>query len=273
MSINSVDFDYICQLVRDRAAISLEADKAIRAEWRLAPLAQQAGVNTVGELIALLRTQPFNRLHVQVVEAMLLSETSFFRDIYPFEALEKVLLPQLLRQRLCERTLNLWCAACSSGQEPYSIAILLRQHFPIFAGWKVQLVASDVSGEILNRAQQARYSQLEISRGLSPVFRVRYFQQQGDEWQLKEELRRMVHFCQINLAEDWPTLPCMDIIFMRNVLMYFDRATKKAILEKVRQVLNPEGYLFLGATETTITLDDCFEPVHFDKALCYRLRR
>ncbi|MBD1938769.1 protein-glutamate O-methyltransferase CheR [Microcoleus sp. FACHB-68] len=273
MSISSDDFNYICQLLRDQTAISLEADKAIRVERQLAPIAQQAGFSSIEELVALLRTQQPNELHIQVIEAMLLSETSFFRDNYPFEALKKVLLPQFLKQRLSERSLNIWSAACSTGQEPYSIAMLLHQYFPIFAGWNVRFIASDISGEILTRAREGRYTQLEIHRGLTAAQQLRYFQQQDNEWQLKQQIRQMVEFRQINLAAGWPTLPLMDIIFMRNVLIYFDVATKKAILAKLRQVLSPDGYLFLGASETTITLDNSFEPVYFDKALCYRLRR
>lgn len=272
MSIDSLDFDYIRYLVRDRAGILLAADQVSQAELRLEPIAQLAGVDSVGELVALLKIQPFNRLHAQVVEALLLNETSFFRDIYPFEALQKFLLPRLLKKRLGDRTLNIWCAACSSGQEPYSIALMLHQHFPIFSKWKVQFVASDISNEVLARANEGIYSQEEVDRGLTPTLVKRYFQPLGDRWQLKKDIRQMVEFRQINLAELWPQMPSMDIIFMRNVLIYFDIKIRKSILEQVGQLLSPDGYLFLGVSETTITLDDSFEPVQFDKTVCYRLR-
>ncbi len=272
MSLESADYNYIRQLVRDRAAMEMEADKGKRAQSRLLPIAQQVGVNSVGELVALLKNQPFNHLHVRVVEALLLTETSFFRDVYPFEALKKVVLPLLLKKRRAERSLNIWCAACSSGQEPYSIALLLRQYFPIFSTWKLRFIASDISGEMLSRASSARYSPLEVSRGLPPAFLKRYFQPVGHEWQLNDDIRQMVEFQQIDLADEWPPLPSMDVIFMRNVLIYFDIPTKKAILEKVGRVLQPDGYLFLGVAETTVALDSSFEPVKFDKAACYRLR-
>lgn len=203
---------------------------------------------------------------------MLETETSFFRDIHPFEALQTFVLPLLLKKRSANRTLNLWCAACSSGQEPYSIALLLRQHFPIFTGPTVHFLASDISPEMLSRARVGRYTQHEVSRGLPPALLRRYFQQLDSEWQIQEDIRRTIDFRQIDLAGEWPPLPPMDIIFMRNVLIYFDIETRKAILTKVREVLSPDGYLFLGAGETAVTLDDIFKPVRFDKTVCYKSR-
>ncbi|HIK27952.1 MAG: methyltransferase domain-containing protein [Oscillatoriaceae bacterium SKW80] len=247
-------------------------DKRKRALSRLLPLTKQAGVDSVGELVTLQKIKPFNHLHVSEQEALPLTETSFFRDIYPFEALKKVVLPLLLKKRRSSQTLNIWCAACSSGQEPYSIALLLRQYFPIFSTWKLRLIASDISEEMLSRARAARYSQLEVSRGLPPTFLKRYFHPVGEEWQLNDDIREMVEFQQIDLTDEWLPLPSMDIIFMRNVLIYFDVPTKKAILEKVRGVLQPDGYLFLGIAETTVALDSLFKMVKFDKAVCYRLR-
>ena len=203
---------------------------------------------------------------------MLTTETSFFRDIPFFEALRKSVLPNLLEKRSTEKKLNLWCAACSSGQEPYSIAILLREHFPTLASWTLTFIASDLSTEMLARAQEGRYSQFEVSRGLPTALLIKYYQQQGPTWQIKEEIRRMVEFRQINLIAAWSSLPDMDIIFMRNVLIYFDTKTRKAILGKVRRSLKPDGYLFLGSAETTTNLDDTFENIQIDKTMVYRLR-
>ncbi len=204
---------------------------------------------------------------------MLETETSFFRDTHPFEALQTFVLPLLLKKRSGNRTLNLWCAACSSGQEPYSIALLLHQYFPVFTGPTVHFLASDISPEMLSRARFGRYSQHEVSRGLPPALLRRYFQQQDSEWQIQEDIRRTIDFRQIDLAGEWPPLPAMDIIFMRNVLIYFDIPTRKAILTKVGQVLSPDGYLFLGAGETAVALDDIFKPVRLDKTVCYKLRQ
>ena len=271
MTTSSIDFDYIRKLVREHSAVTLEADKDYLAELHLAPLARLAGVDSIAELVAKLRTQPFNCLHMQAIEALLTHETFFFRDLYPFEVLKNCLLPEFSKQRAVERTLNVWCAACSSGQEPYSIAMMIREHFPMLTKWTLRLIASDFSGDILARARKGHYNQLEVKRGLPETLRDKYFQKQGNEWQIKEDIRQMVEFRQINLIESWPSLPAMDIIFMRNVLIYFDVETKKAILSKVRQLIKPDGYLFLGGGETTLNLDNSFERIQFNKTVCYRL--
>lgn len=272
MGISSIDFTYLRQLVREHSAVVLDADKEYLAELHLRLLAEKAGFDSITDLVAHLRNQPFNKLHVQAIEALVTYETSFFRDVYPFEALKNFVLPELLQQRQVERSLNIWCTACSSGQEPYSIAMLIREHFPMLANWKLRLIASDFSGKILARAHQGHYNQLEVNRGLPATLRQKYFQQQDNQWQIDEDIRQMVEFRQLNLIESWSSLPAMDIIFMRNVLIYFDAEMKKAILRKVRQLLKPDGYLFLGGGETTINLDHSFERVQFGKSICHRLR-
>ena len=203
---------------------------------------------------------------------MTTNETSFFRDLHPFDALKKTLLPELVIKRGGERILNFWCAAASSGQEPYTVALLLREHFPLLADWTIRFIATDLSAEMVERSRAGRYSQLEMNRGMPAAFLVKYFQRQGVEWQVKEEIRAMIEFRQLDLVRAWPSMPPLDIIFMRNVLIYFDVATKKAILAKVRRLLRPDGYLFLGAAETTLNLDDNFERRQLDKAGCYHLR-
>jgi chemotaxis protein methyltransferase CheR len=270
--LNSDDFAYIVKLVHDRSAIVLETGKEYLVESRLLPIAQNEGCASVADLVARLRSLSANGLRQKVIEAMTTNETSFFRDLYPFEALKKTVLPELIARRGGERTLKLWCAASSSGQEPYSIALLLREHFPGLTDWTVQFIATDLSLEMVRRARAGRYSQLEVNRGLPAPLLVKYFHRHGVEWQIKEELRRMVEFRQMNLVEAWSALPEMDVIFMRNVLIYFDVSTKKNILAKVRRLLRPDGYLFLGAAETTLNLDDGFERMQFEKAGCYRLR-
>ena len=203
---------------------------------------------------------------------MMTTETWFFRDAYPFEAVQNHIIPELITKRRSQRSLDIWCAASSSGQEPYSIAMLLREHFPQLASWTISLIASDISHKMLDKSRQGRYNHHEINRGLSPHLREKYFQRQGKDWQLDTEIRLMVEFRQFNLIDSWLPMPLMDIIFLRNVLIYFDVEMKQAILAKVRQLLKPDGYLFLGGGETTINLDRAFKPVQFNKAICYQLR-
>ena len=272
-TISPSDFNYIRDLVRRHSAIALEADKAYLVETRLAPLARLAGFASLQELIASLRTQtPTHPLYRQVVEAITTHETSFFRDLHPFDALRTTVLPDLLAKR---RSLNLtiWCAACSSGQEPYSVAMLVREHFPTLVNHRVRIIATDLSGAILDRAREGLYSQIEVNRGLPAVLLTKYFDKQGLHWRIRSEIRRMVEFQQNNLAESWPPIPPLDVVFMRNVLIYFDVDTKKAILAKIRQVLKSDGYLFLGSSETTLNLDAAFEPISMGKSLCYQLRQ
>lgn len=271
-TINSSDFNYIRDLVRRHSAIALEADKAYLVETRLAPLARQAGLASLQELIGLLRIQPAHPLHRQVVEAITTHETSFFRDLHPFEALKTTILPALLARRR-PSSLTIWCAACSSGQEPFSIAMLMREHFPTLTTRQIRIIATDLSSAILARAREGLYSQIEVNRGLPAALLTRYFDKQGLHWRIKSEIRRMVEFQQSNLAEPWPLIPPADLVFMRNVLIYFNVDTKKAILAKIRQVLKPDGYLFLGSSETTLNLDAAFEPISLGKSTCYQLRQ
>jgi len=269
--VSTNDFDYLRQLVHDHSAVVLSADKIYLAELHLQPIAESAGFALIAELVSYLKTQPFNNLHIQTIEALVTNETSFFRDHHPFEALKQYILPELIKKRAIERSLNIWCAACSNGQEPYSIAMLIREHFPLLTNWSIRLIASDFSTKVLARAQKGHYNQLEISRGLSKNLRDKYFQRLDSHWQIKDEIRQMAEFRQINLMQSWSSLPEIDVIFLRNVLIYYDIATKKALLRKVKQQLRTDGYLFLGSAETTINLDESFKQVSFNKSICYRI--
>jgi chemotaxis protein methyltransferase CheR len=269
--ISSFDFDYLRQLVQQHSAVVLDGHKTYLAELHLQPIAESAGFASITQLIDYLRHQPLNDLHIQTIEALVTNETSFFRDNYPFEALRQCVLPELIKKRRIERSLNIWCAACSNGQEPYSIAMLIREYYPILKNWSVQIIASDFSSKVLARAKKGIYNQLEIKRGLPKNLREKYFQPQESEWQIKDEIRQMVDFRQINLVHSWSLLPNFDIILLRNVLIYFDIPTKKALLKKSQQQLRPDGYLFLGSGETTLNLDESFERVQFNKSICYRL--
>jgi chemotaxis protein methyltransferase CheR len=273
MAIAASEFDYIRRLVLEESAIVLEEDKQYLAESRLLPVARREGFDSIAPMVACLRARKLDDLHRKVVEAMTTNETSFFRDFHPFEALKKSLLPELMTSRACSKELNFWSAACSSGQEPYSLAMLLQEHFPNLAGWRVRIIATELSTEMLARAREGRYSQLEVNRGLPASLLVKYFRQQGTEWQIREDLRRKVEYQILNLAEAWPLLPAMDLILMRNVLIYFGIETKKQILAKIRKVLRPDGFLFLGGAETTFNLDETFERIQFDRTICYRVRK
>jgi chemotaxis protein methyltransferase CheR len=265
------DFEVVRKLLLERTAIVLEPGKEYLVETRLSPLVRQLKLNSLEELVTRLRSQADNGLHRQFVEAMVITESLFFRDHHPFEALRRTVLPDLMNRRRSERKLNIWCAASSTGQEPYSLALLLREHFPELAGWKISLLASDISREVLARAREGRYKQIEVNRGLPASLLVKYFEQHGTDWQLKPYIRQMVDFQEINLAQGWPVLPTMDLILIRNVMIYFEVDTKKKILGKVARLLRPDGYLLLGGAETTLNLDDSYRRVEPLKAGFYQL--
>ncbi|HMD97494.1 MAG TPA: protein-glutamate O-methyltransferase CheR [Terriglobia bacterium] len=271
MAITRPDFEFIRDLVRVKAGIVLDPGKEYLVESRLAPLARKEGLPSLSALVAGLRSRSPNSLHYKVIEAMTTNETTFFRDHKPFELLRTKVLPEVVSRRGAGRRISIWCAASSSGQEPYSIAMLLREHFPFLATWRVDFIASDISQEMLARTRQGRYSQLEVNRGLPATYLVKYFRKEGAEWQVLDDLRRMLSLREINLAEAWPHLPTLDIVFMRNVLIYFSVESKKEILARVRKLLRVDGYLFLGGAETTLNLDDNFEAVP-GLSTCYRLK-
>lgn len=277
MPIATADYEFIRDLVRSRSGITLEAGKEYLVETRLLPLSRNEGFASVGELVARLRSSPGpSPLLRKVIEAMTTNETSFFRDIHPFEALRDTILPELIQARQATKTLSIWCAAASSGQEPYTIAIILREHFPqLFnSGWRVQFIATDLSSEMIRRCREGRYSQLEVNRGMPAGLLVKYFKKHGMEWQVDESLRRLIDFRELNLCDEWPMLTApgtLDLVFMRNVLIYFSLETKRQILGKVRRLLRPDGYLFLGGAETTINVDENYQRLQIQKTGIYRL--
>jgi chemotaxis protein methyltransferase CheR len=264
------DFDYIRRVLQERTAIVLEQGKQYLVESRLTPLVRRHNLASIGELIAHMRAQPERGLQAQLVEAMVTTETSFFRDHRSFDTLQNHVLPDLIRRRRGEKALRVWSAACSTGQEPYSIAIMLREKFPELAKWHVTILASDISTEALARAAQGRFNQIEANRGLSAALLVRYFEQVGTSWQLRSDIVDMVRFQEINLALPWPTLPRFDLILLRNVMIYFDVATKKSILARAGKLLRHDGYLLLGGAETTINLDDSYCRVESMKSGYYQ---
>lgn len=271
MGIATPQFDYLRKIVRQHSAIVIDADKDYLAESRLGPVAEHEGFNSIEALIQSLERQTFGVLHRKVVDAMTNNETWFFRDYQPYDALKQQIIPELLTRNASTKKITFWSAACSSGQEPYSIAMSLRENFAL-PGWNYSIVATDLADHILQRAKVGSYSQMEVSRGLPTPLLTKYFVQDELQWKLKLEIRNMVDFRSMNLISSWPLMPIVDVIFLRNVLIYFDVDTKRAILEKARKVLHPKGYMFLGAAETTLNLDDNFERVPFGRTAYYRLR-
>jgi chemotaxis protein methyltransferase CheR len=271
MTINATDFQYISKMVQDLSAIVLVTGKEYLVESRILPLAKQEGFESIEELVKSLRSNPKNGLSTKVVDAMTTNETSFFRDIHPFETLKKHIIPDLMKKRESTKQLNIWSGASSSGQEPYTIAMILRENFPELRNWKLNYISSDISNEMLDRCRKGVYSQLEINRGLPATLMVKYFERHGTEWQAKEDLRKMIDFRYLNLCERWPTMPKMDLVLMRNVLIYFDVEMKKNILRQIQELLRPDGYLFLGAAETTMNLNESFERMDYKQSGCYRI--
>jgi chemotaxis protein methyltransferase CheR len=265
------DFDFIRAVVRDRSAIVLEDGKQYLVESRLDPIVKDLGLGSIGDLVALLRSPSSNDLRQRVVEAMVTTETMFFRDVLPFEMIRKVILPDLVLRRAAERRLNIWCAACSTGQEPYSVGILIREYFPELSTWTINILATDLSRDVLSRARAGIYKQAEVNRGLPASLLLKYFRQQGTSWQLVDEIRAMVDFQELNLVRAWPPLPPMDLVFLRNVMIYFDVQTKKTILARMARVLRPDGYLLLGGAETTFNLDNSYRRLNELKSGFYQV--
>ena len=272
--LTRLDFEYVRSLVRKESAIVLDDSKTYLVISRLLPVARHHGFETVGALISNLQATPQGDLHTLTVEAIATTETSFFRDLHPFIALRDEILPELIQKRSqSSRTLSIWSAGCSSGQEPHSIAMILRDRFANLAGWNLQLNASDLSSQMVQRAGLGTYSQLEVNRGLPAPYLVRFFDQIEDRWVLKEDLRTMFRYFQQNLTREWTSLPAIDVLLLRNVLIYFDVATRRKLLRQVRRLLRPDGYLLLGSAETTLNLDDLFDRVRVGKAVFYQVAK
>jgi chemotaxis protein methyltransferase CheR len=271
MTIAAADFAYVRELVHRRSAIFLEDGKEYLVEARLLAIAQASGEESLGRLIFRLRGSPEGSLHKQVVEAMTTNETSWFRDHHPYNALESSILPDLLRRRARARRLTIWSAATASGQEAYSIAMVLHDLPAADPTWDLRVLATDLSEEMVCRTKAGRYSQLEINRGLPAAKLVRHFTRAGTEWQVNEALRRMVEVRQLNLAAPFPPLPPVDVVFLRHVLIYFKPDTRRQIFHQVRRVLQPDGYLVLGGADAAPDMD-AFERVQLDKTTVYRIR-
>jgi chemotaxis protein methyltransferase CheR len=255
------DFDFLRQLLKQRSGLVLSAEKQYLAESRLLPVARKHGLANLAELVGKLKSARPSPLSVEVVEAMTTNETFFFRDKAPFDHLRDAALPALIAARAREKRLRIWCAAAASGQEPYSLAMVLAGMKSALAGWRVDILATDLSGEVLEKAKTGLYSQFEVQRGLPIQMLVKFFTQSGEAWQIAPQLRDMVQFRPINLLNDFSSLGTFDIVFCRNVLIYFDQDTKTDVLNRLAAQIPADGYLLLGAAETVVGLTDAFKPL------------
>jgi chemotaxis protein methyltransferase CheR len=255
------DYDFLRKCLKERSGLVLSADKQYLVESRLLPVARRAGLANLGELVGVLRDAADPALMTSVVEAMTTNETFFFRDKVPFEHFRTTVMPALIDARRASRMIRIWCAASSTGQEPYSLAMCLKECEQDIAGWHVDVLATDLSAEVLEKARQGIYSQFEVQRGLPIQLLVKYFTRSGEFWQISPELRAMVNFRQLNLLADFSQLGVFDIVFCRNVLIYFDTETKADVLNRLAKVTASDGYLTLGAAETVVGLTDRFKMV------------
>jgi chemotaxis protein methyltransferase CheR len=249
----SSDYAYLRQLVSNLSHNVMDPSRDYLFDTRLTRVLRNNGMNRLGDLVTSLRMRPNPKLEHAIAEAMTINETSFFRDSRPFELLRTELLLPLIEQRKHLRSLRMWSAACSTGQEAYSLAMLLLEHFPQLAGWTLEIEGTDISAEVVDRAQQGTYHRIEINRGLPARFVVRYFEHVGENWVVKPELKKMCRFRQANLCG--PMLPFnrasdrFDIIFLRNVMLYFSHETRKTLMTGIHRILAPDGFLFLGSSE------------------------
>ncbi len=271
--ISFEDVTYIRNLIRVRSGMVLEPEKNYLLQSRLKPFAKQEGFGSMADLVSQLRQTSYGPLHKRVVEAMTINETSFFRDLVPFQILKDRLLPEVIQANVDIKRLHIWCGASSSGQEPYSILLTILHHFPELASWDIRVIATDISQQMIKRGQEGRYGSFEVNRGLSPPLLNTYFSRHGMEWQIRDDVRSMIEFREMNLAGSWLGLPRMDLVFMRNVMVYFDMETRKDILRRIRGILASHGYLILGATETTLAVDDHFERVPVNGTSVYRVKK
>lgn len=255
------DYDYLRTLVKARSGLTLSADKHYLVESRLLPVARKAGLPTLGELVLRLRGAGGDSLTIDVVEAMTTNESFFFRDKFPFENFRTFIIPALLQARASQRRIRIWCAAAATGQEPYSLAMILKEMGCQLDGFRVEILATDLSNEVLEKAKSGIYSQFEVQRGLPIQLLVKYFTQAGEMWRIAPEIRDMVQFRPINLIRNFSNLGSFDVVFCRNVLIYFDQATKIAVLERIADVTASDGYLALGGAETVIGLTEMFKAI------------
>ncbi|PJB71996.1 MAG: chemotaxis protein CheR [Alphaproteobacteria bacterium CG_4_9_14_3_um_filter_47_13] len=261
------DFDLYRDLLIKKSGLSLTPDKSYLLDSRLTPVSKKWGFATLDAMTVALRGMPDPALIKEVIEAMTTNETSFFRDSKPFELFRQVVLPFMAKKRAANKSIKIWCAASSSGQEPYSLAMTILENRHLIPGWKVEIVATDISDDILKKAIAGEYSQFEVQRGLPIQLLIKYFDQKDDKWVIKEELRKMIRYKTFNLLNDMTALGTFDIVFCRNVLIYFDHATKQDILSRMSKRMASDGFLFLGGAETVLGFTDEFRMMEGHRGL------
>jgi chemotaxis protein methyltransferase CheR len=259
--VKPADFELLSGMLRTRSGLVLSKDKVYLLETRLMPVARKRGLENVEALVEEVRSKKEELLFRDITEAMTTNETFFYRDNKPFDAFRDDILPHLIEARATKKALRIWCAAASTGQEPYSLCMILKEATAKLHGWRIEIVATDLSRDVLEKAKVGLYSQFEVQRGLPIQHLVKYFKQVGELWQIDESIRSMVTFRELNLMDDFSRLGSFDLIMCRNVLIYFDQETKNGVLERISRTMPADGRLILGAAETVIGVSDKFRPV------------
>ena len=254
------DFAFVAKMLKERSGLIVTPDKAYLLESRLTPIARKRGMQGLDDLLRHLPTGGED-LQREVTEAMTTNESFFFRDIKPFDQFKALVLPQLLHSRASKKSFRIWSAACSSGQEAYSLAMILKEESAKLAGWKIEIVGTDISKEMLEKAKAGVYSQFEVQRGLPVQLMVKYFKKNNETWQIDQAIRQMVQFKEYNLLTDLKPLGQFDVVFCRNVLIYFDQPTKTKVLDNISKIVPDDGILYLGGAETVLGISDKFKPV------------
>jgi len=270
MSLATQEFEFLRDLVIAGPGIVLEPDRQHVVEARLAQLALNEGFGSVSQLIEGVRKSPPTQLQRKLLDVITNNETWFFRDTQQFETLKNFVLPEFVTARRSVRKLVIWSAACSTGQEPYSIAMLVRENFPELLSWDFQIIATDYSSRVLQKAQLGKYSRFEVNRGMPATLLTKYFLRDGLDWQLRPEIRTMISFHQINLTQPSANIPRSDIVLLRNVLIYFDRGTRHELLDRIRFSLPEDALLVLGAAENVSDLQIRLKPVQINNTCWYR---
>lgn len=265
--MNPLDYDFIGELLKRRSGLVLAPGKEYLLESRLTPIVREHGLSSLDALVADLRKPGSDTLQAEVTEAMTTNESFFFRDNTPFDLFKEDMMPALQVSRATQRKLRIWCSACSTGQEPYSLSMLLKEMADKIVGWRIEIVATDLSSEVLEKAKVGMYSQFEVQRGMPVTMLVKYFTQVGEMWNIDAGVRAMVDYRKLNLLESFSHLGAFDIVFCRNVLIYFDQPTKTKVLDGISSLLAPDGYVVLGAAETVLGISDKLKPVGGKKGL------
>ncbi|CAK0758238.1 chemotaxis protein methyltransferase CheR [uncultured Gammaproteobacteria bacterium] len=261
------DFDMFCTLLKQRSGLVLTKDKAYLLESRLMPVARKWNFKGLDELAGAVRMRKEEALLRDITEAMTTNESSFFRDQKPFDLFKQLVMPKLMEARAAKRSLRIWSAACSSGQEAYSLAMQLQEEGPKIGGWKIEILGTDISPEMVERCRTGIYTQFEVQRGLPIQLLVKHFKQIGDKWQLNPQIRQMASFREFNLLGDLTPLGQFDVVFCRNVLIYFDQPTKTKVLEQIVRLMPADGFLYLGGAETVLGITDRFKPMEGQRGL------